>query len=203
MATSRLKLYNQALLLLGERSLSALTDNNEHRRSLDTAWDSGDIVDRWLSDGLWNFAIRTTERNYDAGIDPDFGYTHGFIKPSDWIRTAGVASDPYFNAPLTRYEDERGRWYSDLQVIYVSYVSNDSSYGNDLALWPEKFTAFCEHDLAWCIRARATSLSDEAERRLFQARDLALREARSSDAMNEPARFPPHGSWSRSRGPRV
>lgn len=200
MATSQLKLYNRALLILGERSLSSLTENNEHRRSLDTVWDSGAIRTEWLRAGLWNFAVRTTQQEYDSGLDPAFGYQHLFPKPSDWVRTAMVASDEYFQFPLTRYEDEAGYWASDLQTMFVSYISNDASYGLDYSLWPEHFTRWCEYDLAMKIAPRSVSLDDNKRADLKKDWQKALNMARSYDAMDEPARFPPSGSWSRSRG---
>ena len=196
---TQLALYNQALLILGERTLSALTEENEFRRALDIAWDSGAIVNRWLEQGLWNFSIRTTQQEYQAGVEPDFGYLRAFTKPSDWVRTAMVCEDEYFNSPLTRYEDEQGFIFADLDTIFLSYVSNDSAYGNDMSLWPSTFTRFCEYDLAVRIMKRATGLSLEERDEIKKDHRRALIDARSKDAMNEPARFPPRGSWSRSR----
>ncbi len=196
----RLKLYNAALTRhLGERKLSSLTDNAQTRRNLDDVWDSGEIVNEWLSEGLWNFAIRTSELQYESAYEPDFGYQYQFVKPNDCIRLAMIANDEYFSFPITRYEDEAGYWYCDLQTLYVSYVSNDDSYGNNTGNWTEKFKRFCEVDLAVKIMHRSTGLSDEDQDKLMKAHVRLKLEAKNLDAMDEPARFPAHGSWVRSR----
>ena len=58
MSITRLQLYNKALLLCGERFLSALTDSNEPRRLLDHVYET-DGIDYALEQGAWQFAMRT------------------------------------------------------------------------------------------------------------------------------------------------
>lgn len=198
--TDQLSLYNGALLQLGERDLSALTDENENRRSLDRAWDGGNIRLHWLEEGLWNFAVRTRKLEYESALSPpDFGYQYVFVKDSDWVRTAMICSDEYFQVPITKYEDENSYLVCDLESIYVSYISSDASFGLDYSKWTQKFIRFCELDLAERIMHRATGLDQGAKDRIMADRKQALREAKSMDAMDEPARFPPYGSWTRSR----
>ena len=43
MATDRLKLYNGALTIIGERSIASLTTNEESRRLLDNQWNDGAV----------------------------------------------------------------------------------------------------------------------------------------------------------------
>ncbi len=198
--TDQLSLYNNALIHVGERTLADLNENNVFRRTLDTVWDSGNIRKEWLAEGLWNFAIRTTEQSYDSAVSPpDFGYAYAFTKPDDWIRTAMVASDEYFDIPLTRYEDEGGYIFADIQFLYFSYVSDDPLYGLDYSKWTEKFKRFCELDLGVRIMRRATGMDRQDRKDLYEMRRKALIDAKSQDAMDEPARFPPQGSWTRSR----
>jgi hypothetical protein len=123
-APTKLTLYNDALLLCGERFLASLTEEREPRRLLDRAWDGG-AVRACLEMGQWGFAMRTIQLDYDSGIQPDFGYARAFVKPTDWVLTSGLCSDEFFRSPLTRYTDEAGYWYSDLDTIYVRYVSDD------------------------------------------------------------------------------
>ena len=102
--SSKLSVYNSACLALGERKLSSLSENVVMRRRLDTAWDD-DFVKACLSRGLWNHAIRVVQLDYSPSVEPEFGYQRAFDKPTDWVRTAIVASDEYFNCALTRYDD--------------------------------------------------------------------------------------------------
>jgi len=197
MTASRLGLYNGALAILGERKLASLTENREPRRVLDDIWDEG-AVGYCLEQGLWNFAMRSVELSADPDVSPQFGYRNAFSKPSDYVRTAAVASDEYFNSPLTQYSDEAGYWWADIDPLYVKFVSNGASYGADFAKWPGTFTLFVEHYLAHRACTRLTQSKTDKEQ-IKKDMKKALTDARSKDAMNEPASFLPSGSWSAAR----
>lgn len=195
--TTKLTLYNGALLHCGERFLASLTEQAEARRLLDQVWDSGGVK-ACLEEGQWYFAMRTSMVDYDPSIEPDFGYQRAFVKPTDWLLTSALCSDEFFNAPLTQYVDEAGYWYADLDTIYVRYVSNDTDYGMDMNKWPETFREFVEVHFASRIAKKLTT-SDDKEAALLKKRALFLNEARSKSAMASPTRFMAPGSWSGSR----
>jgi hypothetical protein len=196
-STSRLLLYNEAVLRVGERQLSSLTEVREPRLILDNIWDTG-AIDYCLEQGMWNFAMRTVKLDYSPSVEPPFGYSRAFNKPDDFIRVAGVCQDEFFNVPLTRYVDEAGYWFSDLDQIYVRYVSNDNAYGNDLSLWPRTFSTYVACYLAHRMALRLTQ--DETKKAQIE-KDMkaALLDARSKAAMAEPTAFLPRGSWSSAR----
>lgn len=207
MSATRLSLYNDALLLCGERALSNLSEDTEPRRLLDQLW-SDQGVDMCLEEAQWEFAMRSVRIDYDTGITPDFGYHRAFDKPTDWILTSSVCMDEFFRVPLLRYVDEVGFWYSDLDTIYVRYVSNDSTYGMDLSKWPPSFKEFVASHFASRMILKITN--DEARLRLFinpenpehSVRGRALLRAKSRCAMASPTTFPARGQWglSRNRG---
>ena len=196
--TDKLSLYNGAMAVLGEsRKLANLSENREPRHKLDDIWDR-DLVDRVLQHGQWNFASRTVQLEASPSTTPSFGYQFAFDKPTDFIRTMGVASDEYFKQPLTQYEDEASWWFADIETIYAKYVSNDSQYGSDFSLWPPNFVEYVEHYLAYKVGPTATGLdidSDVLEKKMKKA----LTEAKATDAMESPTRFPPKGNWASSR----
>jgi hypothetical protein len=200
--TDQLSLYNGALRCLGEARLATLTEAVESRRELDAIWDDG-AIDDCLDMGHWNFATRTVQASYDPDVTPSFGFTYGYSKPTDWIKTCAIASDEYFRNPLTDldYKDEGGRWWSDLDSFYVSFISNDSGYGMNFALWPTPFVklveAYMANELAPRLRKSQSGLA-EAEVKFKNAKLMA----RNSDAMNEGAKFAPAGSWANSRAGR-
>jgi hypothetical protein len=196
--TTQLTLYNGALMLCGERFLSSLTEEREPRRLLDRAWDNGAGVKSCLEQGQWNFAMRTVQIDYDTTIEPDFGYRRAFLKPDDWVITSALCSDEYFREPLTRYWDEAGYWYADLDTLYVRYVSNDVAYGLDYSLWPESFREYVEEYLANKVIRKITD-SEEEEAKSDKRLRKKLLHAKSRAAMAEPTSFPPVGSWVRSR----
>ncbi len=195
--TDKLSIYNGALTILGERKLATLTENRPPRFKLDDIWDN-DFRGRVLQHGQWNFASRAVQLEASPSVTPSFGYQFAFDKPPDFVRTMAVCYDQYFNIPITRYSDEAKWWFCDAEVIYVKYVSKDTQWGFDLSLWPENFTEYAEHYMAKKVAPRLVGLDIDKDKieRLTKA---ALLEAKSTDAMESPAKFPPKGGWSRSR----
>lgn len=191
---TQLSLYNGALRNLKERKLASLTENREPRRVLDDVW--AGALSYVLEQGLWNFASRTSKFTPNPSYTAAFGYQNQFVKPDDFVRLVGLYSDPYGNIPLNQYTDEAGAWYSDSSEIYVTYISNDASYGTDFTRWPQTFTKYVEAYLAFEAGPRITGKDDES---LSTIMTKALRDARSKDAMNEPTKFLPQGSWVSAR----
>lgn len=196
--TDRLSIYNGALTVVGERKLITLGENRPARKELDAVWNN-DLIRRVLQMGLWNFAGRSVKLTADPGQSPDFGYQFGFPKPvGDFIKTMQVCYDEYFNLPITRYSDEAQWLFCDREEIYLQYVSDDSQWGGDFSLWPENFTEMVEHYMAYKAGPRIIGL-DLSERGLEIKFERALLKAKSSDAMESPAKFPPQGGWASSR----
>jgi len=196
--TDQLSIYNGALTVVGERKLANLNENREPRFKLDDVWDN-DIIQRVLHMGQWNFAARSVELAASPSVTPSFGYQFAFDKPpNDFIRTMQVCYDQYFNLPITRYSDE-GKWiFTDTEVIYFQYVSSDLEFGSDFSLWPPNFTEMVEHYMAYKAGPRMIGL-DVSERTLEAKWERTLLKAKSSDAMESPAKFPPKGGWARAR----
>ena len=195
MAT-QLGLYNRALLHLGERKLASLSEDREARYKLDDAYDGGNLIKECLPQGLWNFAMRTVEITYNPSITPSFGYQYAFTQPVDFVRRDMIASDEYFHSPITAYRDEAGHWYCSLQTLYISYVSDDASYGGDLSTFPALFARWVACYLAY---QASTGIDEKKEVYLEKKQRKFLIEARNVDAMNEGAKFPPVGNWTRAR----
>lgn len=195
--TTKLDIYNGALLLCGERFLNSLTENREPRRLLDRVWSSNGIK-TCLEKGQWNFAMRTVQLDYDSSVEPDFGYNRAFEKPSDWVLTSSMCCDEFLREPLTRYWDEAGYWYSDLDTLYVRYVSDDALYGMDMNKWPDSFREYVEEFFANKIIRKLTNSNEEEAASMKRLKDKLLT-AKSRAAMAEPTNFPARGAWSRSR----
>ena len=196
MAITQLGLFNEALRILGERQLLSLTENREPLRVLNNIWNDG-AVDYCLEQGLWNFATRAVEIDASTTVT-QFGYVNAFDKPSDHIRTVGVAEDEYFNVPLLRMIEETGFWFADIDPIYVRYISNSDSYGNDMTRWPKTFAKYVASYLASEAAFTITQSPDKKQLAMSEMA-LRLRDARSKDAMADPTGFAPQGNWSRAR----
>jgi hypothetical protein len=198
MAITQLQLYNGALRLLGERSIASLSEAREPRRVLDGIWSEG-ARDFCLSQGQWNFATRTMKLDYDPDITPAFGLRYAFGKPTDWVRTTAFCWDEYFQQPNLNYVDEGGFWFADCPEIYVKYISSDEAFGYDLSLWPANFSRFVQAYMAFEAAPRVASsaaLQEEIRRTMAKRKTEAL----STDAMDEPTRFPARSSWTIARG---
>lgn len=199
MATTKLQLYNMALgEYLGERTLASLTENREPRRILDDAWANG-AVRYCLEQGQWNFAIRSSKITNTPSVSPPFGFTYAFEKPADCVTLTQVCVDEAYTTPLLSYIEEAGFWYADVPDIYIGYVSDDVLYGNDMSNWPESFVQVVASYLASKSAMRITqSKQSKDDAKAEYLRNLA--NAKSKDAMQQPTKFLPPGSWSRSRG---
>ena len=197
MAT-KLRVYNTALRYCSERKIASLTESRESRRLLDDVWDNGG-VDNCLEDAMWKFATKTVRIDYDTTVARDFGYTYALSKPDDWMLTAAVCSDEYYEIPLTRYDHENNYWYADLTELYVKYISNASDYGNDLSLWPASFSDYVSAWFANEIVDKLTS-NDVTIQRVVDRLAKNKLKAKGRDAWNQPSKFPAPGNWVTSRG---
>lgn len=192
---SQISLYNAALFEIGETKLSSLSETRKPRYDLDEVYSR--VVLHCLGQGHWNFATRTVSIDPDA-IDPAFGYQYAFEKPSDWVKTTAISPSGLFDPPLNGFEDEGGYWHTNVNPLFVKYVSSHADYGLDLTAWPETFTRYVELALAHRI-CKPVSDSSTMKADLEKEMKRALADAKSKDASNEPARFPPRGSWSTAR----
>jgi hypothetical protein len=196
----KLSVYQGACAELGERKVVTLTENSAKRRRLDTAWDSG-VVGGCLERGLWNHAMRSIQLDYSPSVEPPFGFRRAFDKPIDWVRTAIVARDEYFRRALRKseYADEAGFWFADLDVIFVRFVSDDSSFGMNLSLWPQNFTDFVHASMAHKVAKSTTGSQNDADALEARAKRLLIR-SRSTDAMDEGTDSIPSGWVAARRG---
>lgn len=195
--TDQLSLYNGAIRHLKQRRLATLTDECEPRRVLDDVWTDG-ARNFVLEQGEWKWAIRSARIDYSSSVQPPFGYRYAFPKPADWLRTAAIACDEYFVAPLNAMVDENDFWFADQTPIYVKWVSNATSFGLDYSKWAQSFTLYVECYLAWLAAPRILKSNDEVDA-IFKRMEMLLVQAREKDSLNGPAMFPPPGSWVSSR----
>lgn len=197
MSASKLSVYNGALLVLGERKISSLTEARASRRRLDSVWDD-DGIRSCLSSGFWNFAMQSIELTYSPSITPGFGFTYAFDKPTDWVRTAVVSADENFTDELLNYEDQGQYWYANEDTLYIRYISDDNAFGMDIANWPANFTRYVEHYFAQRITKGTSNSTADTEALEAKVKRL-LNEAKATDAMDESTKALRPGSWSRAR----
>jgi hypothetical protein len=195
--TTKLSLFNGALRECGERAIASLSEDRKPRRDLDSVWDAG-AVNFCLGQGQWRFATRTVQLAASTTIEPTFGYRKAYPIPDDHIRTTALCSDEYMHSPLLSYTTEQRYFFTDVEPIFLGYVSNDAAYGGDYSLWPEDFVEYVHAYLASkIIKGLNQSATDFGT--LLKVADKRLRDARSSSAMEGPTTFPPTGSFVSAR----
>lgn len=191
MAT-QLGLYNAALSHLGEAALTTVADAVESRRVLDIYYT--DFLQEMLMLGFWKFAIRSVRIAADLLITPNFGYKNAFSRPIDYVRIYDLSASESFHPPLRDWIDESQGWFSHANPIYVRYVSNDPAYGTNIAIFPARYRVAFEWGLAAKAAQRITqgdTKTKRAEDKFGQTLGIAL----AFDAMLEPPKDPPQGSW--------
>jgi len=196
-ATTKLRIYNGALDVIGQRPLASLTEERPSRRALDRVWDDG-AIDDVLEAGQWYFATRSVRITYDPSITPDWGFKRVFEVPTDHIRTTAVCQDEMFNTPLLDVREEAGFWYASLDTIFVRYVSNDARYGGDMSLWPPTFVEYFKARMGFLVAIPLTQdkkKADKAEAYMTKC----LRDAKTKNAMADSSTSFAEGRWTAAR----
>lgn len=188
------KIYNMALFMLGLDEIVSNDDDSDRRSKLDVALGTG-VVETVLEDVGWKFGVQSDQMTYDPSLEPEWGFTRVFKKPSKMHRLQGLFQDEYFHWPLEYYEDEGDYWYCDLDEIYVKYTSTD--FLTTPSSWPQYFANLVAAYLA-CLVGPALDGAN-VKNAEFQKEKLNS-EARSTDAMSGPPQKIHSGSWVRSRG---
>jgi hypothetical protein len=194
---TQLQIWNDALIMCGERTLANLTEAREPRRLLTDVWANG-AVDHCLGEACWNFAARTQELAYDPAQTSQFGYQYAVAQPDDYVRIIKISRDEFLDDPLIRYLPEGGFWWSDCETIYVRYVSNGAAYGANLELWTTRFGQYVSAYLAARIIKRLTQ-SPADEDRMYAKAEKLLHDAKAKDAIEEATEFAPPGRITRAR----
>lgn len=143
------------------------------------------------------FARRSAQLDYDADYDAPFGFARQFAKPDDFVRTCAVCTDPYYTSPLLQYTEEAGFWFADWDTIYVTYVSDDESYGTNYSAWSSSFGEYVEAYFA--VRIAPKTVSDQKLIDLKKDEKRLLHRALADNAQALPTKMKPPGNWLSSR----
>lgn len=195
MAADKLSIYNDALAALGERNIASLTENREPRRVLDQFWTP--TVNYCLEQGFWKHAKRVIEAPALANVVPQFGYNCAIALPNDLIRIYVGSATPVLNPPLLDYKDEAGYIFSNVDPLYLAYISGDPMYGWNLGRWQNSFTQYVVARLA--RKAWKIAKSAQVLKILVEEERKARMVAKANDAMSDPPGFSPTSTWVRAR----
>lgn len=188
-------IYNDALLIMGLDEITANDDDSNRRAKLDRALNAN-LVESLLEDTGWVFGLTSTKIEYNASVEPSWGYNRAHDKPSDLHRLNGIYHDEYMRSPLKYYMDEGNYWFTDEDTIYIQYIS--TSFLTNPSNWPAYFAKLVAARLA---KDAAMSLAKEGANVDYSNKEYEDRKssAMSNDAMISPPRMISRGNWTSSR----
>lgn len=193
---SRLDIYNQSLIRLGERRLATLSDNRPERRSLDAVW--ADTLAYMIEAAMWNWASRSEELQSSDTVTPNFGYTYAFEKPDDYVRIVNIADNEMMAPTLEDFMEEGDYFFAWVDPLYLQYISSDTDYGADPGKWTASFSRAFVLELAYRV-APQVGANAKIQELLFEEKKRALSYAKAKDVVNQPMRRLPTGRLTRSR----
>lgn len=202
MATSRLEIYQRAIVLCRQTPVTSLSENNEARRLCDIHY--APMLQSLMEAGFWTHAMRTTRITANDSVTPAFGYTYAHDMPADFVRKYVVSASETLDPPLDYHTDgsaylvEGGYLWSDVTPLYMRYTSSDADYGLDLGRWPERLTEAACTELACRIVPKLTG-SSELQGHLMSLKAMALGRANTFEALQQPAQTSRPGRWMSDR----
>ena len=145
MAVTKADIYNDTARLLKEPRFSDITsDDVVLRYELDNVYDDG--LAYVLEQGQWNFASRSA--TVAGSATATRGYAYRFTKPSDFVRLISISASASYWPPLENFDQDGTYFYGNDATIYVTYVSNDASYGTNVALFTRTYAKLVAAHLA-------------------------------------------------------
>ncbi len=164
MAVTKLSLYNDALLLTGERRLATATDAVPSRYELDIAYDDPAAADYCLELAKPKFSLLTAKLS--SPVTPtNHALANEYTLPSDYISIYKAYSEAELDNEIHRYIIEAQTIACDVATnIWLRYVSN----GRALTIWTPSFAGVVSAYLAKSIAPRF------APQKLISLEDLFL-----------------------------
>jgi hypothetical protein len=183
---SQLEIANWALMLLGEKRISSLSDNNANAENIASGWDM--LRDRALRRQAWHFAIERASLAADSatpvwGFDYQYSFGAGVLRPiqiSEYY--VGVDLSDYRNTDSAPFRIEKRKILTNLGApLKVKWIVNTTDIGD----WDPNFAAAFAADIADFIQPRAVQ-SDSTSQRIAAWRYEALSEANALNAIEDP-----------------
>lgn len=187
---SETSIANQALVFLGAKRITSLSDQSKNANVLDDLFD--EVRDQVLAKHSWNFATKRAELGRDA-TDPAFDFQYRYTLPANWIRTISVHPDEAGRTPL--YHKEAGGFIeASSEQVFLRYVARIEDANMMIPPFRRAFSA---------ALARDASIAITDSRTMFESmKELAeeeLQAAKSQDALGGSPETRPAGSWVTAR----
>ncbi len=166
MATSVVDICNNALVRIGSKTITSLTDGDKVANACNTIYER--TRDSLLRMHLWNFAIKRSTLASEEDT-PAFGFNYSFPLPSDFIRVKEL------DDPWTIYKIEQGKLLTDSSSVKLVYVSRETDVAKFDALFTEALILMLAINLSYILigsNGREGALKEELNRTLFLAKQV-------------------------------
>lgn len=183
---SEVSICNSALINIGATTITSLTQGIKNANACNEQYFK--LRDQLLRAHNWNFAIKRIKLG-QLSATPVTEFDFQYALPSDWLRTIQVHDN---DAGLGRikYKIEGGNILSDATNIYLRYVSRITD--------PNKMPADFQEVLGWRLAMALTIKIAGSNTRFKLAQEEfnnQLRQAKSTDALEDFPEEAPEGSW--------
>lgn len=172
--SSIVEICNQALTLIGDQPITALSDDNDRARVATLFYQ--DTVDAVLRVHPWGFAKARAELALAAG-SPEFGYDYHFTLPTDpkCLRVLEVEEDYPGQIP---YSIEGRKLLCDESTIKILYIAQITDSGNFDALFADCLAARLAMAFAMALSKQKTLI--ELAAKVYESK---IGEARTIDGL--------------------
>lgn len=192
---SQPEICNRALIKLGPKTITTLTDNTTPARVLSGLWDT--VRKAELSKRYWNFALQRTSLAA-LGTTPSWGFANQYQLPNDYLKLVMV-NDTYVAPGLTDYRTQDDSPYAiegsalltnfgaPLKLRYVRDITDPAAFH---PLFVEVMAAKLAYEACYAITQSNTGRQQAAQ----DYKD-AVKEAAQANALDKPPQGLVDDSW--------
>ena len=173
MTSTNVSICNEALSLIGAKSILSFDENTENARRCASIYDTTRRA--LLRMHPWSFAKKRTQLA-PVSTHPTFGYHNSFPLPHDFVRV--------ISAGVEEYEVEARHILANTNLINLVYVSDEDNEELWDSLFSECMSLYLVHKLAKPItgsNAEADSAWQKLQNMLKQARAINGQERPAQD----------------------
>ena len=166
MATSVVDICNNALIRIGSKTITSLTDGDKVANSCNTVYER--TRDTLLRMHLWNFAMKRIQLASEEDA-PAFGFSYSYPLPSDFIRVKQLDESD------DTYKIEAGKLLTDASTVKLIYVSRIEDVAQFDPLFTEALVLLIAINLSYILigsNGREASLKEELNKTLFLAKQV-------------------------------
>lgn len=173
MATSKVQVCSNALLLLGQNTIASFSENSDRAVIASNLWDNSRQA--VIRSHPWNCCISRVALAPDSAT-PAFDWTYQFTLPGDCLRVLSVGQD----GETPEYKLEGRKLLIDDNPAYLRYLADNE----DVASWDsqlvEVMTRYMAFSMAYAL-TKSTSLRDS----MYQEFTRLLKQAKAIDGQED------------------